>query len=125
MNVGNVDVDKQFEPSPELEADMERLPHVADALTDLVFREAPTVAVSALVTVLGRVLLAADSDPLNAARIAGEAVQNFVRGNLHVAQAAKSDLTDGLPVRHGLGTARVNEGTCTPASNDHLGIQVG
>ena len=89
MNVRNVDVDEQLEPSPELEGDMERLPHVADALTDLVFRETPTVAVSALVTVLGRVLLTADSDPVNAARIAGEAVQDFVRGNLHVAQGGK------------------------------------
>ena len=92
MNVGNVDVDKRFEPSPELEADMERLPLVADELTDLVFRETPTVAVSALVTVLGRVLLAADSDPVNAARIAGEAVQNFVRGNLHVASRRQKSI---------------------------------
>ena len=87
---GKVCVDEQFEPSPELEADMERLPHVADELTDLVFRETPTVAVSALVTVLGRVLLAADSDPANAARIAGESLRHFVRGNLHAVQGSAS-----------------------------------
>ena len=81
-----MDVDEEFVPSPELEDDMERIPHVADELTDLVFRETPTVAVSALVTVLGRVLLAGDSNPVKGARIAGEAVQLWVRENLQVTQ---------------------------------------
>ena len=92
MNVGKVYVDEEFEPSLELEADMERLPHVADALTDLVFRETPTVAVSALVSVLGRVLLAAGGDPIKEAGTIGAAVEVMVRRNLHAVPRSSSSL---------------------------------
>ena len=83
---GRVCVDEQFEPSPEQQKDMDRLPDVVEELTDLAFRETPTVALSALISVLSRVLLVAGEDPMNEARIAGEAVQVFVRQHLEALQ---------------------------------------
>ena len=41
---GRLDVDEQFELSPEQRRDMQRLPDVLEELTELVFRETPTVS---------------------------------------------------------------------------------
>ena len=76
---GIVSVDEQPKLSPEHQKDMERLPEVVEQLTELAFRETPTVAVSACITVLSRVLLVAGTDPINEARIVGEALQVLVR----------------------------------------------
>jgi hypothetical protein len=79
---GIVDVDEQFELSPEHKKDMKRLPHVAAVMNELAFRETPTVAVSACISVLSNVLLVAGGDPINEARIVGESLQVFVRQHL-------------------------------------------
>ena len=79
---GIVDVDEQFELSPEHKKDMERLPEVVAELTELAFRETPTVAVSACISVLSSVLLVGGSDPMNEARIVGESLQVIVRQRL-------------------------------------------
>jgi hypothetical protein len=76
---GKVEVDEQLELSPEHRKDMERLAAVADDWTDLAFGETPTVAVSALIGVLTRVLVLADGNPINEARILGQALQVQVR----------------------------------------------
>ena len=65
---GRVDVDEQFEPNTDQLREMQRIPDVVEELTDLVFRETPTVAVSALVAVLGRVLLAGSRRPNQGSR---------------------------------------------------------
>ena len=83
---GRVCVDEEFVLSPEQEKDLDRLPDVVEEFTDLAFRETPTVAVSALLAVLSSVLLVAGEDPMNEARIAGEAVQVFVRQHLEALQ---------------------------------------
>lgn len=51
---GIVDVDEHFKLSPEHKKDMERLPEVVEKWTELAFRETPTVAVSACISVLSR-----------------------------------------------------------------------
>ena len=79
---GVVCVDENVELSPEHRKDMQRLPGVVDELTDQMFRETPTIAVSALISVLSRVLLVAGADPMNEARIVGEALKVFVRQHL-------------------------------------------
>jgi hypothetical protein len=85
---GVVCVDEKAELSAEYRKDMERLPVVVDELTDQMFRETPTVAVSACITVLSRVLLAG-GDPMNEARIIGEALQMIVRQHLEGLQGCR------------------------------------
>lgn len=81
-NNGVVCIDQHFELSPEHQQDMQRLPEVVDELMELGLRETPTVTVSACFTVLSRVLLIAGGDPLNEARIIGDALQLSVRRDL-------------------------------------------
>jgi hypothetical protein len=68
--------------SPEQQKDMERLRDVVVEWTELAFRETPTVAVSAFISVISHVLVVAGGDPINEARIVGEALQLSVQNDL-------------------------------------------
>jgi hypothetical protein len=68
-------VDTLSKLSPEQQSNSQRLPQVMEELSNLVFRETPTVAISSLVSVLSGVLLVVGADPMEEARNVGEAVQ--------------------------------------------------
>ena len=63
---------------------------MVDELTELAFNETPTVALSALISVLSRVLVVAGEDPLNEARVAGEGVRVLVSQHLAMQRQSPS-----------------------------------
>lgn len=95
---GKVGVDTEFKLSPEQQKDRERLRDVVVEWTELAFRETPGVAVSACISVLSHVLVVAGGDPINEARIVGEALQLFVRNDLDRLRGLSPSSTDGCSV---------------------------
>jgi hypothetical protein len=93
-----VGVDKRSDPGPDPQSDRQRLPKVVEQLSDLVFRETPTVAISSLVSVLSGVLLVTGADPVEDARHVGEAIQGFVRQHLNALPVVQTSSTDAQPV---------------------------
>src|SRR5688500_18100954 len=93
----DADADRRSELNPDRQSDGQRLPQVVEELSDLVFRETSTVAISSLVSVLSGVLLVSGADPIEDARNVCEAIQAFVRQHLKPLSLVRNSSTEACP----------------------------